>query len=312
MMIEVTDRTEEQAYGLFGLTVVSDCSLPFEHLGIDQDRAGHRVRLEHAPHLDASRVSREIGTWTSSGGLLAYGGWWFDIRLPPDERIRYAANGRRGPLPLFHVLERLALPIYAMAAGVSTLGLHAGGIVWNQEAWLLIASTGAGKSSTVYECIRRHGARALSDEMAVVSVDDLRVACGAPALRLERGPGSIPEAVEDGSIHPEIAKRWFRLDADHLASSGAPLRGIIHLRGTAPSKTPEFKWRRLQGSEALTTLLEQTFDFDSVPPDWRARRFQLASQLARSIPIYRATYARDPGGSPQHVDALVDAMGDAP
>jgi hypothetical protein len=239
---------------------------------------------------------------------MRYGGWWFECSLE-EGAVYYARDGEaEHRLPLFHVVERLMLPLHATIVRPHAIGLHAGGAILEDEAWLFVAPTGTGKSSTIYELIRRFGARALSDEMAVVDVEAGTASVGAPALRLDRRANTVPEAVEEGPIHPESDKRWFRLDSDYLARRSRPLAGIVRLEADSALAAGAFEWRRLEGSEALTLLLDQTFDVASSPPDWRRRRFRRAGRLTRSIPVHHVRYARSASGEPTHVESLVEAL----
>lgn len=291
-------------YQLFDTLVGCDRRLPFPEV---ETREVPKHRLEQVPQLEATVDLDRLGQLDTHGCSLQYGGWLLVLR--PDEG--WIGYQRRVlgefELPLFHVVERLALPLQVTLAESTTHCIHGSAVVIDGRGWLLTGETGAGKSTTAYELMHAHGASIAADETALVDVETKALRPGRPAVRLGRQSGAVPEGVEDGLVHPSREKRWFRLNAASLAGKPAPLAGIVSLT-PRPDADADRGVERLRGAASMRMILEQSFDFEQAPTAWRSRRFRTASRVVQTIPTYEFSYRRSPDGQPAHVERLWECL----
>lgn len=292
-------------YDVFDMRVEADREFPFPAAageGAVDCRLAEDEALVERVEADRTGVLRDEGC------ELQYGGWLCEVR-PGEGRVSYA----RRPLgelelPLWHVLERMVLPLYATLAATERLCLHASGVVLDGLGWLFIGDTGAGKSTTAFELARNFDARLASDEMAVVDVERGDLLVGSPGVRLL--PGQVDGgAVDSGTIHPALEKHWFRLPNNRLARGRAPLGGLVVLERVDEPDSPEpASFSEVAGSRRLTLLLEQTFEFEEAPRSWRERRFRNAAALAKSTQMHACRIHPSEDGTPAHVDSLCDML----
>ncbi len=291
----------DRRYELFGEVFEVDRALPF----VESDSGGseseaHRVErhgeLEEAVDLEA------LGALRGGGCAIQYGGWLWALR-PGDRYIWYRRRVLGDlDLPFAHVAERLIFPIYATLVDDARLAVHGSAVVVDGRAWVVTGDTGAGKSTTGYELMHRFGAELAADEAAVVDVERGRLVAGAPYVRLDRGAGGLEEALEEGPVHPQLDKRWYRLAPDGLAAPGGhPLAGIVYLAPDADREAGEVEWGRMRGSESLTRVVDQCFDFERAPSAWRRRRFSNAAALVDGTGVLRCRFGLSEDGSPSHV-----------
>lgn len=207
-------------------------------------------------------------------------------------------------------MERVFLPLYALFSMPDAVGLHGSAIVLKGRAYLFIGRSGAGKSTTAYEFVRR-GARLLADDLIVADLAKGIALGGAPTLRLWKGEGALPEAKEDRSLwQHDKSKRWFRIPAERGAPSAVPIGAIIMLDpdslGDRKDVAPALEISSQR--EGLTDLLGQTFDLTNAPEDWMVSRFRNAARLVREYPFYHFRYVKSADGQPAHIDALFKAI----
>lgn len=275
-------------YAIFDGVVRCDRTLPFPSASSREPDVDVRRR----PGL-VDEVDREsLGELTADPDRCAVvrGEWVFEFGLDRGELSYAEVDWGQYAFPLHHLLERELLPLWWALTGEDRLALHGGAVLVGDRAWLFVGEKGAGKSTTVYQFVRRHGAAALSDETAVVDLDRGQALPGRPAVRLRRSAGSVPEAVEEGAVHEELDKRWFRLDDRHYTRRVASLAGILVLRQGGEIGD----CRALSGSEALGGVLEQACDFSAGSPDWwKRRRFRNARRLAEGTPVYEVWRGQD-------------------
>lgn len=292
-------------YDLFDMTFEADREFPFPAAG-GEGAADCRLVEDEAlvERVEADRT----GVLRDEGCELQYGGWLCEVR-PGEGRVSYAKRPLGElELPLWHVLERMVLPLYATLAAPDRLCLHASGVVFDGVGWLFIGNTGAGKSTTAFELARNFDARLASDEMAVVDVERGDLLAGSPGVRLlpEQVDG---EEVDSGTIHPALEKHWFRLPNERLARGRVPLGGLVVLERVDESDLPEpASFSEVAGSRRLTLLLEQTFEFEEAPRSWRERRFRNAAALAKLTQIHTCRIHPTEDGEPAHLETLYEML----
>ncbi len=288
-------------YHMFGEDFAADRELPFPGAA---GEGGDAHRVEAHDELEANLDLEALGHLRGGRCDIQYGGWLFALR-PGDGYIWYQRRViGEFDLPFEHVAERLIFPIYATLIAESRLAIHGSTVVIDGRAWVITGDTGAGKSTTGYELMHRHGAALASDEAAVLDVERMILESGAPAVRLDRPAGAIPEAVDEGPVHPELDKRWYRLDRAHLAEGDYPLGGIVYLVPDEAAAREEVELEPFRGSAALTRIVDQCFDFEQAPKRWRRRRFSNAADLVGGADVCRCRYGLSADGSPTHVAKL--------
>jgi len=292
-------------YELFGEIFAVDRELPFPVAEGAEDPV-HRVE-PHGELEDAIDLER-LGELQVERCGIQYGGWLHALR--PAERFIWYQKRVLGDfdLPFEHVVERSIFPIYATLLHDSYVAMHGSAVVFDGRAWLVTGDTKSGKSTTGYELMHRFDTKLASDEAAVVDIDEKVLHSGAPTVRLAREAGSIPEAVEEGEVHPELEKRWFRLDRECLAEGSFPLAGVIYLDPVDDAGPELFELEPFRGSESLTGVIDQCFDFETAPKRWRKRRFSNAARLVDEMDVYRCRYGRSEDGSATHVEPLWEAI----
>src|SRR5690554_279733 len=209
-------------------------------------------------------------------------------------------------------MERVFLPLYALFSMPDVVALHGSAVVLDGKAYLFIGRSGAGKSTTAYEFVRR-GATLLADDLVVADVARGIALGGAPTLRLWKGEGALPEAQEDRSLwQHDKSKRWFRISAEHGAASAVPIAAIIMLDPDTLEGQRDVRPGLEQSSqrEALTDLLGQTFDLSHGSSEWMVARFRNAARLIREYPFYHFRYVKSADGKATHMDALYKAIVD--
>lgn len=206
------------------------------------------------------------------------------------------------------VLERVAAPIALMLQRPNCIALHASAVGdADQNAWIFVGDSGAGKSTTALELMRR-GMTLLADDLVLIDVSTGRLASVTPAVRLFDRPGQIPEATDRELVMPEIEKFWYRLPepgGDHRIWTD--IQGVFSLEPdhAAPGAAIE----RLEGREALVRLLAQSFDLTEASSTWKEHRFRSVCQFARQTPTSRIEYPQSGRDHPVQVDAIWKRVG---
>jgi len=295
-------------YELFDTAVRVDRELPFR----ESERGGAEIDVAERGELVEELDPEGLGVLDAESYEFHYGGWLVSCRRGAGE-IRYAHHPvGELRLPLWHVLERMAIPILLGVSRSRLHIVHGSAVRTGEGGWLFVGETGAGKSTTAYRSMRDRGAELASDEMALVDVDRGAIRAGAPALRLHPELGAAGAAAETGPIHPALDKKWYRFPERAIATGTFALRGICVLNpvdrsaGAEGDSAPalELVGEELEGGDRLTAILEQSFDFEEVPVEWREVRFRNAGRLAKTVPVYEIRYRPSPQGEPTHVEAL--------
>lgn len=203
-------------------------------------------------------------------------------------------------------LERMAAPIAFLLQRSRMIALHASAVVDNEgRAWIFAGRSGAGKSTTALE-LHRRGFDLLADDLVLVDVDRQVVMAATPSVRLFDPPEAVPEAIDGELVMPGIDKYWYRLSADAARAVETPMAAIFSLAPDPAVAAPAVE--TLRGQEAIVAVLAQAFDLTDAPGHWRAQRFRALCDMARAIPIGRATYAHGDRQQPVQVELLTQAI----
>ncbi len=244
---------------------------------------------EGQPHLVVNRCGDGVYSFAYDSGVqfvvdstghAIWGAWGEDLLL---EDVALYLLG-----PILGFLLRLQ--------GVTCL--HAGAVVADDRALMVVGPSGAGKS-TLTTVLARLGLPVLTDDVLpiVQGCDGLRAVSGYPRLRLR------PEVVEtlygDVDAKPRLTPSWERryldLSADGLPfhAGSARLGAIYVLDRDECAVVPRIE--PVPGHEGLALLVANTYRNELLTPELRRDEFLLLAELVRRVPVRRLRMASDLG-----------------
>lgn len=297
-----------------GLTVASDRELPFPAVQADSS-VDLRVRESTYDKLEPSndaQMIHDIDNRPFPGRFRIFqrdDTIWIDdatwrIRFQAGSgELEFGENPDPEREPQFDLLaERVLIPLYRLLSEDTLVALHGSAVVLDERAWVFVGDSGAGKSTTTRELVRR-GARVLADDLTLIDVPAREAIPGAPVIRLIEGLEDVEEALDAQPLFWRHSKHWFRLPDEKGCTQPRPLGGVIWLNSSAANDS--FDIARLTGQEAFQRAMAQCFDLSDPEDAWRVRRFKLMAALLRDVPIYEYSYAKSESGEPTHVDPLL-------
>lgn len=173
--------------------------------------------------------------------------------------------------------------------------LHASAVAIGDKAIALVGPAGSGKSTSAAAFSDR-GFRILAED--VVTLDDRRdrffVRPGYPCIRL--WPASV-KAIYGSEAHlPKLTPNWDKCYLDlteNFQRDSLPLAAIYHLSERRHDLAAPFV-TRLDRSEALMSLVANTYATKLMDKQMRAREFELLTRVVKSVPVRRVTPHADP------------------
>jgi len=229
--------------------------------------------------------------------------------------------------PLGNCLERMIVPLWLALAYNTVTSIHAGAVVdeHHRAGWMWTGPSGAGKSSIAAAVIARAPFRPCADETAVLRAEGQNGAVtmlpGAPWFRLFEPP-EVPyllsnESVvhkgentwnpyESGNLPDPINKRWYRFRDELYPRESVPLEKWWLLDPDADVEQP--RTESIVGSEAATSLLNETIDFNQRDETWATRRFKNAMAVARRVPAAVVRYDKERHESGDIAELLLSEM----
>jgi hypothetical protein len=178
--------------------------------------------------------------------------------------------------------------------------LHGGALSLANSGLAIMGDSGTGKS-TLAAALIAAGARSISDDLLVFTEGEagFDILPGPPRLKLFPATADVllPGARDSVRMNPFTTKRVYSLLAGETECGTAPLRSIWVL--TARSTQNSCSIRQLSGSEAVRTLVANTFVTVEQAPARQARLLQHAANLAARVPVYSLTL-------PQGLSRLVE------
>jgi hypothetical protein len=233
------------------------------------------------------------------------GGAYFAFYYSDGARFAVDRDGRElwVDWPEGYALEDAATYLVGPVMGFvlrlkAVIPLHASAIAVEDQAIALVGVPGAGKS-TAAAAFAHRGYAVLSDD--VVALEDggnrFRVAPGYPRVNL--WPDSVRTLLGSEDALPRITPTWGKhylsLDQDErrFQSKHLPL-GAIYFLGARESDLSAPVIEEVTASEALLTLVANTYVNYLLDRDMRQREFDLLGRLVEGIPIRRLRPLADP------------------
>ncbi len=197
------------------------------------------------------------------------------------------------------VLERVLLPIHLHLHFSNLVPLHGGAILFEKSAHVFLGESGAGKSTTVLELVKK-GASVISDDLVFIDTNTMHLLPGLPTLRLLEPTDLCVKKVE--RVGPEIEKWWHLLDQKQLQEE-LPIKTIFILE---PGEDL-FNVQTTKGFSKTATLLSQSFGFTDSGPIREKNRFESIGKIAESVRI-EDLHFRKGEHHPIHIDKLASYL----
>lgn len=310
---------ERFEYSVYGLAVRSNRSLPGLRQGggggrrLDVDFAGRsEIPAPPGPPFDSSGVE-SLWHLGDDARLLRFRGhgaaafpWSLTVGKGGSElEVRWSADFQLLDIPSF-------LPGAGFTAALQLQGaltLHAGAVVVDGEAVLIMGVSGAGKSTTAAALVSR-GFPMISDDVAVLdpASGSLEVQCGPTRLRI--GADAALGAGWQGELprlfhHPLLGdKRYIELPEGSLCRQPQPLAAAYLLEPRLGGDGARI--RPVPHSAAAGHLLTNLYRGRFLD-DARARQaFRQCAAVAKAVPLRTVRAADDLAQLPSLIDAIID------
>lgn len=219
------------------------------------------------------------------------------LRFPGLAHFRISQDGRRVhcqalqyvPDSTLRQLLNQVLPIATNAQGFTVL--HAGAVEVGESAIAFLGHTGVGKS-TLTAALAGDGYRFLTDDVLRLRLSAGGrpvVTPGLPHLRL----WDDSERVLAAGGTQEDATEKFRVPAGHRFPHCAQERPVtaIYLLGVGKSAAPTFE--PALPAAAFLELLQNSFLIHPESQELLKVQHERLSAIARNVPVFRMTYARN-------------------
>ncbi|MGB0652397.1 MAG: hypothetical protein ACPGQL_04280 [Thermoplasmatota archaeon] len=296
-------------YGVFGLRVASDLSLPLRPAEAGTGPAD--VTIEAAELPAWTQWDQEGPCWQARDGTLRF---WL-----PDEFVMEVAAG--GTHIRYHLEDGVSvdhlrpfilgsgLGVVLMQRGV--LPLHAAAVVKDGRALLLAGISGAGKSTTTWR-LTQEGFASMADDVVALDVgsDGVTARPGMPFARLWDDAVERLQARDAASqrVRPDMEKFLAPYEEAQRHDEEVPVAGIVIL---APHGHGEVALEQAQGLASFRQLRAHCYrrrlgEGLGLAP----MQFQQIQALLTQVPVHVLRRPRD-GDSLDDVVAALGAHFDA-
>ena len=188
------------------------------------------------------------------------------------------------------------------------LVLHAGAVVIDGAAAVLVGESGRGKS-TLTASFFAEGHTVLSDDGIIVTDtgNGTSVEAVYPGIRLL--PGTLSDLFASPVPTTDVAhyatKRRIVPDA-RMSSAGFPVAAMFFL--SEPSGAGWVSVAPMSRAEACMGLVSKSFALDPSDKDRARGRIEQASRVANTLPAYALSYPRKISSLPKVRDAIIGAL----
>jgi len=302
-------RHRDRRYRVYGLTLSSPISLPIPRASRS---SRPDVRLRSAAADAFPRPARRSPDWfsyrTLPGGAahLEWRGLFEFLVSPDGGTVRYRRLARATEAALGTYLLGHVLSFSLVARGAEPL--HGTAVAIGREVIVFIGECGEGKS-TLGAAMLARGARIVSDDLIAL---DRRggayvVSPGPARLKLYRRMArALVGERRESRMHRDTAKLVLALRRRERARGPARLRAIYVIdrpgRGRAPR---DVRIDPVSRGAAVVELVRASFNLVIASPDRDRRRFAVASEVARVVPVKRLTYPRSLAKLPEVCDTIL-------
>lgn len=283
-------------YAVYGLMVESDFALASlspcpegsaADLRLRRASSGHFAPLgaeAPAPHWYRYRSLPQGGVHLGIPGIL-------DAEVSADGRSAFCAPAPGGDARAFEAnILNFVLTIALTLRGEEPL--HATTVAVGRRAVGLLGDSGSGKSTLAAQLLSE-GATLVTDDMLRVGYDGATAVAyrGPPRLKLfdEQARRLMPAAARDASFNPMSGKLLVEVGG-RPGDDGVALAALIRLQ--EPPDGTQVSVRRVEGSEAILTLLASTLHRDHRPAPRMAGQLRQIERLARTVPLFVLGYPR--------------------
>lgn len=299
-------------YRVHGLRVRSEVPLPapIEGGGPDIEVAvGDRRHVPDAPpdgdllaHLDlpvgsSSLVSRRGGYLLRIHGLCE-----FEIDLGVRTIVAHLALSAEEEL--LAVLLGGALSTALTLAGRCIL--HASAVEWGDGAIAFVGASGMGKTTVAALCCAA-GAALVADDALWVEYEDERAWCatGFLELRLRTGADSLTPTLK-GKRRVSSLDQRVCIRPIPTTSSRLPIRAVVTPQCVRDLR--DLQVARLRAAEAVLELLRYPRSLGWIDPGPARRSFDVLTEVASVMPVYRASIPWGPSFDPSVAANLLAAV----
>lgn len=214
-------------------------------------------------------------------------------------RLARATDASLGTYLLGHVVS------FSLVARGSE-PLHGTAVAIGGDVVVFVGECGEGKS-TLGAAMLARGARIVSDDLIAVRRRgrDFFVAPGPARLKLYRRVArALVGARRESRMHPDTAKLVLPLRQAERTQRPARLRAIYVIDGPRRRSARAISIAQLSPGTAVVELVRASFNLVIDSPDREQRRFAIASELARAVPVKRLTYPRSLAALPRVCHAI--------
>lgn len=222
-------------------------------------------------------------------------GSWFEILVPPGGRRVLCSNLSALPLGSLEAY----LTNFAVAAALIQQGeepLHSTVVEINGQAIGLLGPSGAGKSTLAAVLINKGGILVTDDMLRITFSADVAFAQPGPyRIKLLREPADrfLPARVNRGYWNPLGEKLVFEPDAPGNGNVPRRISALYRLDDASESLEPERpSLAALSGAELFKTILSSSINTRLQSPRRLERQFLFCQRLARTLPVFKLSYAR--------------------
>jgi hypothetical protein len=190
-----------------------------------------------------------------------------------------------------------------------SISLHASAVVIENRAVAFVGPAGSGKSTTAAALAERGYSVIAEDVVTIEDCGDTFLALPAyPCIRL--WPASVRALYGSEAALPKLTPTWEKRFLDlsqeryRFSEEPVPLTAIFMLAERSQRAQAPFV-SSISGSQALLSLIANTYTNNLMDKETRARGFDLLSRMHAVIPVCRLTPHVDPGLIPKLCETIV-------